>query len=335
MKQKKTSKQETSEPAADFGHLVPDVMLDAVEQALGDRMTGLATPLPSYVNRVYEVQTMDRTRLIAKFYRPGRWSPAALEEEHAFLADCHADEIPVVCPITLPSGKTIHEANGIFFALFPKRLGRQFELHSRTHWLRLGRLLGRVHVAGSRRAASHRTRMHPTHSTREHVNYLLDNQLVAPRQIAEFKNLTSQLLADIAPLFDDTESIRIHGDCHGGNILHRPGEGLMMIDFDDMAMGPPVQDLWMLLPGRVNECREEIEIFQRGYELFREFDDFSLRLIEPLRAMRMLHYLAWCARQVNDLRFREENPNWGSESFWQRELVDLRSQREIILAATT
>lgn len=318
------------ETTADFAHLVPDVMLDAVEDALGRRMSGLAAPLPSYINRVYEVQAADGERLIAKFYRPGRWSRAAIEEEHAFTRDCAEAEIPVIMPIVLPTGRTLHEADGICFAIFRKYAGRQFEIRSRTDWLRVGALLGRLHVAGSRREAVHRTRLGPGDSTTEHVRYLLDHGLVAPRHVWEFEDFTGAILDEIEGLFEGAESIRIHGDCHGGNILKRPGEGLMLIDFDDMMVGPPIQDLWLLLPGRLRDCPFEFDLLLRGYEQFREFDDTTRRLIEPLRAMRMIYFLSWSAHQVDDYKFRQDHPQWGSDAFWERESADLAVQLRII-----
>ncbi len=318
------------EATPDFAHLLPDVMLDAVEDALGCRMSGMATPLPSYINRVYEVQTMAGEPLIAKFYRPGRWSREAIEEEHTFTLDCAADEIPVVPPMELPSGRTLHEADGIWFAVFPKRMGRQFELRSRTDWLRVGSLLGRLHTVGRRQEAIHRANLHPEESTATHIDYLVDNDIVTPSHRAAFEDVADTILDEICGLFDDVEFIRIHGDCHGGNILTRPGEGLMMIDFDDMMVGPPIQDFWLLLPGVVNECRFEVDLLLRGYEQFCEFDDTTLHLVEPLRAMRMIYYLAWCAKQVDDYKFRHDNPQWGTDAFWQRETVDLTAQLQVI-----
>jgi len=314
----------------DFEHLVPDVMLDAVEHALGTRMTGLATPLPSYINRVYEIQTMDGERLIAKFYRPGRWSREALQDEHDFVRDCAEDEIPVIAPLEYGDGETLHEADGIYFTVFPKRWGRQLELNSPKDWLRVGRLLGRVHVVGSRYEAHARTDLHPSESTASHMEHLLGNGFVTPRHKDAFRDVTARILDSICDLFDAAEFIRIHGDCHCGNLLNRPGEGIMMIDFDDMMVGPPVQDFWLLLPGRVDECRRELSLLLRGYEQFREFDDFTLRLVEPLRAMRIVYFLAWCSRQVNDYKFRSMYPEWGSDAFWQREVSDLTYQLQVI-----
>jgi Ser/Thr protein kinase RdoA (MazF antagonist) len=316
--------------ASDFQDLVPDVMLDAVEKATGRQMSGLATPLPSYVNRVYEIQATDGERLIAKFYRPGRWSLEALQEEHDFLADCEEDEIPVISPLKFPDGSTLQEADGIYFTTFPKGLGRQLEINSPKDWLRVGRLLGRVHVAGSKREAKARINLHPMTSTAVHLEDLIGGGFVSQRSIDEFKDVTSQIMDEIRDLFDDVDFMRIHGDCHCGNLLNKPGEGIMVIDFDDMMCGPPVQDMWLLLPDRVDECRKELDLLLRGYETFREFDDHTLRLVEPLRAMRIIYYLAWCSIQIDDFKFRSEHPEWGSDGFWQREIADLWVQLDAI-----
>ena len=317
----------------DFEHLVPEVMLEAVEAALGERLTGLASPLPSYINRVYEVQTVSGERLIAKFYRPGRWSREALQDEHDFVHDCEEDEIPVIAPLRDEDDQTLCEADGIFFTLFPKRWGRQLELNSPKDWLRVGRLLGRIHVTGSRREAEARTDLHPDVSTADHLDQLLDGGFVTPRHEAAFHDVTGRILDLIADRFDDAEFIRIHGDLHCGNLLKRPGEGIMVIDFDDMMMGPPVQDLWLLLPGRTEDCRSELALLLRGYEQFREFEPWTLRLIEPLRAMRIIYFLSWCSHQVNDYKFRSMYPDWGSDEFWNREIADLRVQLDAIQRA--
>jgi len=317
-------------PTADFEHLLPDVMLDAVERATERRMTGLAHPLPSYINRVYEVETHDGERLIAKFYRPGRWSKEALQDEHDFVLACDADEIPVIAPRRFPDGTTLHEDNGIYFTVFPKRFGRQFEANTPEDWQRIGRILGRIHTVGARQDAPARTDLHPADSTELHIDHLLDNGIVTPQCADAFEDVTNSILDLIMDLFDDAEFIRIHGDCHSGNLLDRPGEGIMIIDFDDMMRGPPVQDLWMLLPDQADKCRPEFNAILQGYEQFRDFDDHTFRLIEPLRAMRIIYFLAWCSRQVNDYRFQTLYPDWGSDAFWQREIVDLTRQHNII-----
>ena len=315
---------------SDFESLVPDVMLDAVEQATGRRMTGLAHPLPSYINRVYEIEDNNGERLIAKFYRPGRWSKEALQDEHDFVSACSAEEIPVIAPIAFADGHTLHQDNGIYFTIFPKRFGRQFEANTNEDWERIGRLLGRVHNVGSQQEAPNRTDLHPADSTEEHINHLIDNQIVTPAYSDAFIEVTDSIMDLIIDLFDDAEFIRIHGDCHSGNLLDRPGEGIMIIDFDDMMMGPAVQDLWMLLPDQADKCRNEFNHILKGYEQFREFDDHTFKLIEPLRAMRIIYFLAWCSRQVNDYRFRTLYPDWGSDAFWKQEIADLTKQRDII-----
>lgn len=314
------------EHAADFECLTPDVMLDAVEQAMGFRLNGMSTPLPSYINRVYDLQASTGERYVAKFYRPGRWTREALQDELDFVSDCAEDEIPVVPPIPGTNQSTLHAFEGIYFAVYPKRLGRQLEINTDEDWKRVGRLIGRVHVAGSRREALSRTDLHPGATISEHVDHLLDGGFIAGEQADAFDDIAHTILDRIHDEFDDAEFIRIHGDCHCGNVLDRLDEGLAIIDFDDMMMGPPVQDLWLILPGRLTDCRHEWNQMITGYEQFREFEDRSARLIEPLRAMRIIYFLAWCSHQVNDYRFLNMYPDWGSDAFWQREVSDLQTQ---------
>jgi Ser/Thr protein kinase RdoA (MazF antagonist) len=309
---------------AQFENLTPDRVLDAVEQSLGVRLTGLLAPLPSYINRVYELETAAGERLIAKFYRPGRWSRNALVDEHHFVLDCYEADIPVIPPLELRGGDTLGEAQAVFFAVFEKRSGRELNLGPEASWTRLGALLGRIHLAGSAAEAADRLRLHPLHSLRRDLD---DLEPVMPRRAAQaLERIGQEITACCLEDFDRATAIRIHGDCHRGNILERPGEGLMVIDFDDMMTGPPVQDLWLLLPGHAQECRRELDALLRGYEMFFEFDDATLRLIEPLRAMRLIYFLAWCARQLRDPRFQHQFPEWGSEAFWTQELHDLEHQ---------
>lgn len=305
-------------------------MLDAVEDGLGIDMTGLAHPLSSYINRVYEVQARDGVRYIAKFYRPGRWTRRAVQQEHEFVLECATEEIPVVAPLPLANDATLGETpDGILFTVYPKGLGRELEPVADEDWRRLGRVVGRMHTVGQRHDADARVVMHPRHSTTEDMKQLLDGDFVTPRHRQEFANLANLILDRIAPLFDDVERIRIHGDCHNGNLLERP-EGILVIDFDDMAMGPPVQDLWMLLPDHAKDSRRQINLILEGYEDFREFDDATLKLIEPLRVMRILYFLAWCSRQIEDPKFRHNFPHWGDDAFWSREINDLTRQLEVI-----
>lgn len=317
--------------SASFENLTPDCILDAVETAMGRQLTGLTSPLPSYINRVYELQAVNDERLIAKFYRPGRWKRPALQDEHDFVLDCVADEIPVVAPLKLSDGGTIGAYDGILFSVFPKRSGREMELHTDEGWRRLGSLVGRIHLAGSRREARHRLQMHPETTTVPEIRQLLDSGFMGPGVAGRFRDVTSRIVEIALREFDGVELQRIHGDCHRGNILERPGEGLMVIDFDDMVMGPPVQDIWLLLPNHANQMRHEINLILEGYEQFMEFDDRTLRLVEILRAMRIIYFLAWCSTQVDDFKFQSNFPDWGSDMFWQREVADLEHQYHAIL----
>ena len=311
----------------DFEALTPDRILEAVEDALDTRLTGLTSALPSYINRVYALQSVAGDGLVAKFYRPGRWSWDALQDEHAFVLGCAAAEIPVIPPMVLSDGTTLGTTvDKIHFAVYPKRWGREVEVHDDMMWRRLGGVVGRMHVVGTQADAVHRVVMHPARSTENDICELMDGPFMEDDQAHAFEEVCNGILDVIEPLFEDVEMIRVHGDCHRANVLDRPDEGLMLIDFDDMVIGPPVQDLWLMLPGHANECRRETRLFLEGYEQFREFDDTTLRLVEPLRAMRFIYFLAWCGRQADDYQFQHNFPDWGSRSFWDRELGDLQDQ---------
>jgi Ser/Thr protein kinase RdoA (MazF antagonist) len=319
-----------TDACTDFTSLTPDVLIDAVEEAIGKPLAGFSHPLNSYINRVYELQQMDGTRIIAKFYRPGRWTKEAIQDEHEFIAACAEEDIPVVPPQRLLNGTTLDEVGGIHFAVYEKRRGREFEACCEEDWRRLGRIVARMHVVGEQSQSKHRLVMHPEHSTRADLEQLLGGGFVTAKHRRAFEEVTSEIMEAICPPFENMDLIRIHGDCHCGNILERPPEGLMLIDFDDMVTGPPVQDLWMLLPGHARETRHEMNLILEGYEMFREFDDFSLKLIEPLRVMRLLYFQAWCSRQVGDPRFLHSFPDWGTDAFWGKEVADLRRQLAVI-----
>lgn len=316
---------------AGFDQLTPDRIIAAVERATASCLTGLTAPMPSYINRVYELETVAGQRLIAKFYRPGRWDRAAILDEHGFVADCATDDIPVVAPLTLADGTTLGRCDEMFFALFPKRSGREMALREDEGWRRLGALVGRIHLAGSRRSAEHRWVLHPETTTLPQIRLLEAEGFASAAQARRFGDLARSIVEVAVDAFDGVELQRIHGDCHRGNLLERPGEGLMVIDFDDMFTGPAVQDLWLLLPGHAREARREIDLILEGYEQFMEFDDRTLGLIEILRAMRMIYFLGWCSLQRREPRFQTMFPDWGSEWFWRREIADLEQQYQRIL----
>ena len=317
-----------------FESLTPDLVISAVEEALGEPMSPLAASLPSYINRVYELQTAGGERLIGKFLRPGRWSLAAVRDEHAFVADCAAEDIPVVSPLPLrkhvDSISTIGNVDGVLFAIYPKRSGRELNLDDEESWLRLGSVAARMHLAGDMRKAEARVKLHPELSTRNDLNELLAGGVIPMESRREFEEIANEIIEKATPLFNGCETTRLHGDCHRANILERPGEGILVIDFDDMMVGPPIQDLWLLLPGHLTQCRSEMDLLIEGYERFRDFDESSTRMVEALRAMRMIYFLAWSHRQSMDYNFRNEHPDWGTDAFWRSEIQDLKNQLAVL-----
>jgi Ser/Thr protein kinase RdoA (MazF antagonist) len=312
-----------------------------VEDAHGFELDGTMESYPSYVNRVYGMRARTGERWVAKFYRPGRWTEEAILDEHRFLTDCAAAEIPVVAPVAGSDARTLHTfttreegAEETFrFAVFPRSGGRSFEPESPDALVRLGSLLGRCHAVGARGEAPHRVLCAPVPLTASYVEELLSEKLVHPECVEEFSAACRETLADIDPLFRDAPVQRIHGDCHRGNVIDRPGEGLALIDFDDMMSGPPVQDLWLMLPDHAERSTRELNALLEGYEQFQAFDRATLRLIEPLRFMRMIYFLAWRARQRNDYWFRGSFPDWGTEAFWIKETEDLRDQAAMVRAS--
>lgn len=315
---------------ADFSHLTPDTVISAVEEALQQRCSNLCRPLNSYINRVYEVGLESGGQIIAKFYRPGRWSRLALQDEMDFLDDLHRAEIPVVPPLAGPDGLLLHELGSTCFALFPKRGGRPLDEPADSDWAQLGRLIGRMHAVGRLRNPRDRMVLDPRLSTLTHLEFILSSGTLPSTCRMPYERQVRSLVEHISPLFDEVEMCRIHGDCHRGNILFRPGEGFHLLDFDDMLLGPPVQDLWMILPDHLPVAKRELNGLLEGYETFAEFDENSVCLVEPLRAMRFIHFTAWCARQKADGGFQRLAPGWGTEAFWRQEIAELERQREEI-----
>lgn len=310
-----------------FPELGPDTVLNLVETALGTPCTNLCRQLNSYINRVFEIETVDGRGLVVKFYRPGRWSKVALQDEHDFLLELSQQEIPVIAPLQLHNGETLGEHGTLSFSVFPRCGGRSYDEFNEDQWLEIGRLLGRSHAVGAIHASRDRITMTPDHSTKDQVDFILQSGVIVQEPLAaRFASLCHELLSEISPLFSGVPLSRIHGDCHFSNIIYRPGESFFLIDFDDMVMGTPVQDLWMLLPGTPRESLLEIDLFLEGYETFQHFDRRSLRLIEPLRAMRFLHYIAWLTHQYTADGTAPLFPGFGSTEYWETEIADLEDQ---------
>jgi Ser/Thr protein kinase RdoA (MazF antagonist) len=325
--------------AGAFDTLSPEVIFESVEAAYGIRSEGGLWPYSSYVNRVYGFRGEDEKEYVVKFYRPGRWTDESILEEHQFLTDCAEAELPVVAPLpdldggSLPSFSLdeddgCEDAGAAFsFALFPKRGGRNFDAETDDDWLRLGALAGRLHAVGAKRGAKARLTLGPELAL---ANLGIVEPLVHPEFRAEFAELCRETIALTADQVSSLSARRIHGDLHRGNILSRPGEGLLLLDFDDMMVGPPVQDLWLLLPGRADDASRERSLLLEGYSEFAELESGSVRVIETLRFYRMLHFLAWRSLQRDDQWFKRDYPDWGGRAFWIGELEDFRDQSRAI-----
>ena len=404
-----------------FEKLTPERFLPALEEALSCELSGFASAFHSYINRVYELRTTGGEPLVVKFYRPGRWSADALQDEHDYLWECSDSGLPVVPPYELATGSTLGEFDGIYFAVFPKKRGRDVAFDSPEELEQAGRLIGRLHAVGARRVAEYRLTLEPEKMIGSVIERLADSAFPGRRQFEEFVGLCNEIadiacptlgefdgiyfavfpkkrgrdvafdspeeleqagrligrlhavgarrvaeyrltlepekmigsvierladsafpgrrqfeefvglcneIADIAcPVFPDASTfLRLHGDLHRANILSRPDEGLILIDFDDMLNGPPVQDLWLLLPDVPSHCPEEAEALARGYNMFMEFSESGYAVTECLRMLRMLYFLSWVAMQRNDPQFSATFPGWGGEAFWRSEFADLRRQ---------
>jgi len=268
---------------------------------------------------------------IVKFYRPGRWSRENIEAEHQFLKRAFAAEIPVVCPLE-KEGNTLFEINGIFFAIFPKRPGRLEPELNEEQLKRLGRYLARLHNVGAELKNLPRVKLTPELYGRGCIRILKEiNQLPPGNLGAIYQQLVSEICDRSELFFEGVESIIIHGDCHAGNILWK-GNDPYFIDFDDMLYGPPVQDIWMLIGGDDEYAMKNRDKVIDAYLEIREFDERTFKLIEPLRALRLICFSSWIAQRREDGAFKQAFPQFGTEKYWQQQLEHLSLQLERIKA---
>lgn len=310
---------------ADYANLTPDCMIDAVE-SLGLYSDGRFIALNSYENRVYQVGLEEGQPIIAKFYRPNRWSDEQILEEHAFCYELAEDDIPVVVP-TLYGGQSLHQFGGYRFSLFERRGGRAADMDDFDNLLQLGRFLGRIHAVGSARPYEHRPAIDILSFGTKSAELIVRDFI--PNSLQEsYQSLADDLLKLIEQRFAEVEGIRLirtHGDCHGGNLLWR--EGLPnFVDFDDSRMAPAVQDLWMLLSGSRQEQEMQLSEVVEEYDQFNSFDTKELNLIEPLRTLRIMHYAAWLARRWTDPAFPQAFPWFNTERYWGQHILELREQ---------
>ncbi len=311
-----------------FLQILPEVIFAAAEK-LGGRCTGRFFALHALENRVYDIEMEEGPHVIVKFYRPGRWRRQTIQAEHDFLKALEENEIPVVAPLRNESGQSIFATSGVMFALFPKRPGRLEPELTKEQLTRLGRFLARLHNVGATIKAAPRLRLDPQTYGRDPLKFLREGNFIPLELASRFATIVSQICDTIAPRFDEVRYVLLHGDCHSGNILWNRDDPYF-IDFDDMLYAPPVQDLWMLTGGDDEYGKERRDIVLEAYEQIRRFDMATLRLIEPLRALRMIHFSAWIARRWEDSAFKLSFPDFGTERYWQEQIEGLSLQLEKI-----
>ncbi len=328
------SDEATSDNQHSFYDLTPERILAAVETS-GLVCTGACHALNSYENRVYEVEVREASgatgRRVAKFYRPGRWSDAAILEEHSFLLELQGQELAVAAPEPLADGETLQYSEGtdIRFAIFPKIVGRaRDELDERT--LRpLGHLLARMHNVARRSSFQHRPKIDVETYGFHSLRAIMASQAVPNNFRQGYEAIVTQLLTAIEPRFSSVKIQRLHGDFHLGNLIWQDDQPTC-IDFDDMGTGPAVQDLWLVVPGRDDDSRRKFDTLLNAYELLGLLDRDSLPLIEPLRTLRMIRYSAWLLSHREDPAFARAFPAFGTEQYWAQQIQDLREQGEAL-----
>lgn len=310
-----------------FQTLHPDTIMDALFEQ-GIRVDSGLTPLNSYENRVYQFQDEDRRRYVVKFYRPQRWSAAQISEEHQFAHELMNDEVPVAAPLEF-NGQTLLTHQGYCYAIFPSLGGRQFEADNLDQMEWVARYLGRLHQTGRKKVFTHRPSIDVNEYLIEPRKLFEQSALIPSGLKAAFLNATDSLIeAVMAQWHTRFDLLRLHGDCHAGNILWR--DGPLFVDLDDARNGPAVQDLWMLLNGDKAERRMQLETIIEAYEEFSEFKTDEIALIEPLRAMRMVYYLAWLIRRWDDPAFPKNFPWLTGEDYWHRQTLTFIEQVKVL-----
>ena len=314
----------------DYSGLTPDTLLDAVEDC-GYRTDGRFLALNSYENRVYQVGLEDEAPVIAKIYRPGRWSNEAILEEHDFALELANEEIPVVAPLSI-DGSTLHDWQGYRLALYPRQGGHWPELNTREEREWMGRFIARMHAVGSTRPFEHRPVLDIDSFGHQSRSYLLEQGYIPAHIETAYQTLSHDLLQQISSIFESAGNItqlRLHGDCHPGNILWTQ-QGPHFVDLDDCRSGPAIQDLWMLISGDRHEMQSLLIDIIEGYIQFQDFDERELQLIEPLRTLRIIHYAAWLARRWQDPAFPRAFPWFNTDRYWEEHILALREQASLL-----
>ncbi|WP_347114751.1 serine/threonine protein kinase [Leclercia sp. S52] len=316
-----------NDQAFTFQTLHPDTIMDALFEQ-GIRVDSGLTPLNSYENRVYQFQDEDRRRFVVKFYRPQRWSADQIQEEHQFALDLVADDVPVAAPLEF-NNQTLLTHQGFYFAVFPSLGGRQFEADNIDQMEWVARYLGRIHQTGQKSAFTARPAIGIQEYLLEPRQVFETSTLIPSGLKAQFLAATDGLINAVILRWDNNvTTLRLHGDCHAGNILWR--DGPLFVDLDDARMGPAIQDLWMLLNGDKAEQRMQLETIIEAYEEFSSFDSDEIALIEPLRAMRFVYYLAWLIRRWDDPAFPRNFPWLTGEDYWRNQISTFIEQVKVL-----
>ncbi|ASF47259.1 serine/threonine protein kinase [Methylovulum psychrotolerans] len=312
---------------APFYALSPDIILNALE-SIGLTGDGRMLALNSYENRVYQVGVADAGTVVMKFYRPGRWTDAAILEEHAFVQALYEEELPVVPALAFGNGATLHELEGFRFAVFPKQGGRVPELAGAAKLERMGRLIARIHAIGAETPFRHRPGLDVAQFGVAARDFLHNNRCI-PAEFAEtYHTVSTECLAMAQACFERAgkpAQLRLHGDCYPGNVLWTD-DGPHFVDFDDSRTGPAMQDLWMLLSGEREEMAVQLGHLLAGYRMFYDFDSRELHLLEALRTLRLIHYSAWLASRWDDPAFPTAFPWFTWPNYWQERIAELRVQ---------
>jgi len=314
-----------------YKNLSPDLILNAVE-SVGFRCTGSMLALNSYENRVYQIGIEDSPPLIAKFYRPQRWSDADILEEHQFSLELMEQELPVVAPWMADNQATLHNYSNYRFALFPRWGGRALELDSLDQLEWMGRFIGRLHAVSACRSFQHRRSLDVQEYGYKAYQFLLENAFVPADLKKEYSRVIETALKQIDERFQQVgaiHAIRLHGDMHAGNVLWNDA-GPHIVDLDDCMMGPAIQDIWMLLSGDSYQIGIQLERILQGYRKFHDFNSCEIPLIEALRTLRMLHHSAWLARRWEDPAFPLNFPWFNTRHYWQEQLLHMEEQSNLL-----
>lgn len=313
----------------DFAALEPTLIIDSVE-SLGLESDARIFALNSYENRVYQIGLEDNSaygqKIIGKYYRPNRWSDEQILEEHQFTEELSQLEIPVVAPLRF-NNQSLFRFNNYRFSLYPQRGGRTAELDNSEHLEWIGRFLGRIHLAGASTSFKYRPQLSIQDFAIDSSEYLLKHNFIPDYLLDAYQTLANDLIQLLKQRYqaDTVQTIRLHGDCHSGNILWTD-KGPHFVDFDDCRSGPAIQDIWMLLSGDSKEQQQQLNHVLDGYFEFAELNPAELRLIEPLRSLRLMHYASWLARRWTDPSFPMNFPWFNTPNYWEQHILELREQ---------